>query len=356
LNDLLHRYRSIRNFNLILLIGLFLFANLAVMIIVYSYVSLIMIFKTLMSTFKKRIKVSMIIFYGFILAIQVVYASVAVFPLHNVNLMYYPAKMFAVILLSLPFFVERFVTNSDHQEFSLPTAGEAATISFEELRDNSSEIKSMMQGMARVKENVSVDNIKTVLEDIPRHSAIRYINHGSLTEDYFKKAEASLVDEHLYLVVSNTGSPASEIISTFTQKQYNHISLSFDRDLDTIISYNGGNNVYPPGMNAEVVEYFHQKEDASVLVYSLPVTVKQKQFILDEIIEINQEGSAYNMVGLVAKHSYKPNIMFCSQFVYKMLEMADLTFFDKKPGEVRPTDFIELDYYKKLKFEYEIRF
>jgi len=59
---------------------------------------------------------------------------------------------------------------------------------------------------------------------------------------------------------------------------------------------------------------------------------------------------------LVAKHSFRPNIMFCSQFVYKMLKLVGLEFFEKDAGEVRPTDFIELDYYKKMAFEYEIKF
>jgi hypothetical protein len=68
------------------------------------------------------------------------------------------------------------------------------------------------------------------------------------------------------------------------------------------------------------------------------------------------KGSAYNMIGLLVKRSYKPNIMFCSQFVYKMLKLARVQYFNKKDGEVRPTDFIELDYYKKLHFEYEIKF
>ena len=109
-------------------------------------------------------------------------------------------------------------------------------------------------------------------------------------------------------------------------------------------------------MNAETLEFFHQKAGASVLVYSLPVTTAQKTFVMNKIAEINREGSAYNMIGLISKHSAKPNIMFCSQFVYTMLQLAGVAYFSMKPGEVRPTDFIEQDYYKKLKFAYELKF
>lgn len=42
--------------------------------------------------------------------------------------------------------------------------------------------------------------------------------------------------------------------------------------------------------------------------------------------------------------------MFCSQFTYTMLEIAGLNYFEQKAAHVRPTDFIELDYYRKLQF------
>ena len=78
--------------------------------------------------------------------------------------------------------------------------------------------------------------------------------------------------------------------------------------------------------------------------------------MLAAVERINREGSAYNMMGLVTKWSYKPNIMFCSQFVYRMLQEAGLAYFEKRPGEARPTDFVELDYRRKLEFVEEITF
>lgn len=57
---------------------------------------------------------------------------------------------------------------------------------------------------------------------------------------------------------------------------------------------------------------------------------------------------------LVFRVSYQPNIMFCSQFVYSILEFAGLNYFDQSPTNVRPSHFIELDYYRKLEFVYEI--
>lgn len=65
--------------------------------------------------------------------------------------------------------------------------------------------------------------------------------------------------------------------------------------------------------------------------------------MLKRLRKINQEGSAYNLLGLLFPMSCQPNIMFCSQFVYAMLRLAGLHYFRKNPLQVRPTDFVEWD-------------
>ncbi|EUJ19563.1 hypothetical protein MAQA_05133 [Listeria aquatica FSL S10-1188] len=83
---------------------------------------------------------------------------------------------------------------------------------------------------------------------------------------------------------------------------------------------------------------------------------KKKRLIIDKVREINEKGSAYNLVGLVTKVSLRPNIMFCSQFVYKILQFAELEYFRDSAAKIKPTDFVERDYYRKLAFCYEIKF
>jgi hypothetical protein len=205
------------------------------------------------------------------------------------------------------------------------------------------------------KSKLTRKNLAAIFRDLPRHNSFGYINNGSLTKKYFSDVTDTAGNGYVYLVISSTGSPASEVISAFTQKKFNHASLAFEPELETIISYNGGENVYPPGLNREMLEFFRKKADASVLVYKLPASREQKLTLLEQIRRINSEGSSYNFLGLLLKHSYKPNILYCSQFVYKMLETAGLTYFEKKPELVKPTDFIELDYYRKLEFECEIK-
>jgi hypothetical protein len=240
--------------------------------------------------------------------------------------------------------------------FYLPSIEDIKTVSFSLFSATRNQVSSIHRGISEAAAPFSIDNMKELVLDLPRHSSLRYINKGSLTPDYFTDCRKTLDDLHVYLVISNTGSAASDMISFFTKKQFNHSSISFDRELKTIISYNGGEKVYPPGLNQEMIEFFNKKDDASVIVYSLNVTKDQKEKMINKIEQINEEGSAYNLVGLLTKHSVRPNIMFCSQFVYELLKEVELEYFKKGNGDIKPTDFVELDYYRKLNFEYEIYF
>ncbi len=200
-------------------------------------------------------------------------------------------------------------------------------------------------------------NIGYLIKDIPRHGYLNYTNRNSLTEEYFKLSKQSINDEtNLYLVLSETGSPASEILSLFTHKEYNHISLSFDRSLYTMVSYNGGNGYQQPGLNTECLASLNQKENSRLLVYSLKVDKEDRFKILNRLKQINTEGSAYNILGLLTNVSVRSNMMYCSQFAYEMLEEIDQNFFVPIEDKIKPTDFIEYDEDKTLTFEYKINF
>jgi hypothetical protein len=49
------------------------------------------------------------------------------------------------------------------------------------------------------------------------------------------------------------------------------------------VSYNGGEKVYLPGLNMEMLKYFNKKEDAAILVYSLPLSKENKKIIIDKM-------------------------------------------------------------------------
>ena len=263
-------------------------------------------------------------------------------------------KIFAVLIIFIPFFA--LYTRHIYKTQKQFSTTDSSALNFEMIKIMHRMSINISTGIKKSSSSLSTKNLNSIIQDIPRHSYTRYLNNGSLTHEYFDRCEESLNDENIYIVISSTGSPASEIISLFTNKTYNHVSLCFDEDLKTIVSYNGGENISPPGLNREEVVFFNKKDDASIMVYKLPVSKRQKQKLIEKIKEINDTGSAYNLIGLITKFSIRPNIMFCSQFVYEILKYANVEYFSSVSTKVKPTDFVENDYYRKLQFCYEIKF
>ena len=200
----------------------------------------------------------------------------------------------------------------------------------------------------------TVNDLLVVASDMQRHNSLNYVNKNTLSEKYFEIVEKSLDNGYMYIILSSTGSAAGELIQKVTKKDYGHVSIAFDEELETTVSYNGGENIYEPGLNHEDPKSFNHKENANSLVYKIKANNTQKQSILNEIQKINYEGSSYNILGLLVPYSHRENIMFCAQFVYCMLKIAGLGYFEKKPEEVKPTDFVELDYKRKLDYQKQI--
>jgi hypothetical protein len=342
--------------------GILVFGEFELYILVYIAAFLVLLARTFLPKGQKRVKLWLIIAFGFVLACQIVLATQLLSSPNpgggRIRTEPFPAnwapRIICTIVIAVPLVVSRYVVVGKYAQLYLPSIREVGSVGFGELKDVAGKARLIAKKAGRTKKNLTAGNFREIINDFPRHSSFNYINEGSLTDDYFEKAGETLDDPRLYIVISRTGSAASNIISVITNKNYNHVSLSFDRELETTVSYNGGNNVYPPGMNPEMLADFTRRGNASILVYSLKCTHEQKAQVLSLIRNINESGSAYNIFGLVLKSSYRPNIMFCSQFVYRMLELTGLVYFKKADGWVEPTDFIELDYRRALSFEYEV--
>ncbi len=339
-----------------LMVVLLFYGDNTLFSLAYILITVLMIGRTLRVEEESKSRIFLIVIYILVLILKLLFSDIGIFGDGLFGIPKSAAKFIGVSLIYIPFMIDHFVTVKRYTQFLFPSIEGITAISFDQFRNNRDSVMSKLHMVNKARKSMSTQNIDEILRDIPRHSSRKYINNGSLTSEYFDKAYESLNDPYLYIIISNTGSAASEMISVFTNKEYNHASISFDYDLKTIISYNGGEKVYPPGLNSEMVEYFNKKNDASIMVYKLGVTKDQKKVLIDEIRKINEEGSAYNLAGLVFRYSHKPNIMFCSQFVYKMLKLADIQYFEKKETSVKPTDFVELDYRRQLEFAYEIQF
>jgi len=189
---------------------------------------------------------------------------------------------------------------------------------------------------------IPTDLLKAAKE-LPKQSVFSYVNKCSLGYEYFERARKHLKTPYVYIILSATGSPFGNIVALATGDEYNHASFSFDENLETMVAYNGGNGISNPGLNQEKTEFFYQKEDAKMAVYRIKASKKQKQKILDEIKRMDEEGSSYNVVRIVMKKSFAPNIKVCAQFVYELLEAAGLAYFEMNSQDVMRMDFVKRD-------------
>jgi hypothetical protein len=350
----LKRYTAIFYISIAALIAaLYFYGKTTLFVLAYIALFLFASFRALQSSSNRRTRLFLIIAYAAVMTLQIVF-YVQVVAEYDSWIEAPVKKLASLVSMLLPMVISRYVAVSKYTELYLPTFQETVTISFSEVREFAGIVTHAVSSFKMNSRRLTPGNFKNIIDDLPRHGSFHYVNSGSLTDDYFHAAEKSLKDPNLYIVISNTGTPASEIISVFTQKQFNHASIAFDAELQTIISYNGGARAYRPGLNHEMVDFFNRRTGASILVYRLPVTIEQKRCALDKIAQINHEGSAYNLLGLLINKSYKPNIMYCSQFVYKMLEYIGASYF-KADKTIKPTDLIEKDYFRKLVFVEELR-
>lgn len=340
-------------FGIILLAGaaLFFSSNYVAFILAYVFSFVFLFCYAVFSASTILEKIVQVIVYALIMVSQILFDILVIRTLlDGDSTICVLNKLLGVLLILVPFLVRQLFLIKQHDSSPFTAWGECSALSYSQLLHDKNEIIYRIDKLMTTGQELSKMNLQEIIHSLPYHSSLSYINNGSLTESYFKRATEALYDGYIYIVITKSKSASSEVIGLFTNKQYNHVSLSFDRELHTIISYNGGEKVSPPGLNPEVVEQLTQREGASIILYRLPATYEQKYAMLDKIREINDEGSAYNLLGLLLKITPQPNIMFCSQFVYTVLEIAGLNYFEKDAVHVKPTDFIELDYYRNLEF------
>lgn len=295
-------------------------------------------------------KIVQVIVYALIMASQILFNTLIIRTLDGDEEIYNICRLLGVLIVFVPCMVQIIFFNKSTKKFIFPSQDENSVISYSQLLFSKDYIASKIEKLKQAGGVLSRVELNEIMYNIPRHSSFSYVNNGTLTDEYFRKASEELDNGYIYLIVTNSKSVPSDVIGLFTNQEYNHVSLSFDKELKTIISYNGGERAIPPGLNAELLETLTQRNGSAVVIYRLSATAEQKNIMLKKINEINSEGSAYNLLGLVFKSSAKPNIMFCAQFVYTLLELAGLNYFEKKATQVTPSDFIELDYERKLEF------
>ena len=169
-------------------------------------------------------------------------------------------------------------------------------------------------------------------------------------------------NKKIYIVLTHTGTFLSRIIKSYTKKEFSHVSISLDKDLNEMYSF-GRLNPYNPvnaGFVHEEIDVgtFKRFKNTKAEVYSLDVTIKQYKKIVNLIKNFKKHKNEYkfNIIGLfgVAFHKKirKKNSFYCAEFVKYVLEKCDVDI--KLPELIKPMDFkniekLKLLYHGKLK-------
>lgn len=162
----------------------------------------------------------------------------------------------------------------------------------------------------------------------------------------------------IYIVVSQTGTILSRVLKLFTGAQYNHVSLSLTRNLDTMYSF-GRRWAYNPFLGGMVKESphhgtfkrFHKTE---AVVLAIPVDEKLYKEMMNYLEEmyLDKENYHYNYLGLVLAaikiHYHPTNRYYCSSFVKDVLVHFKLIGPDEMLEIVQPIHFMELFGEKKI--------
>lgn len=172
----------------------------------------------------------------------------------------------------------------------------------------------------------------------------------------------------IYLMVSYTGTVLSNLIRLYTNKEYTHVSISLDVELNQLYSFGRLNpyNAFIGGFVREGKDIgtFKRFKNTKVAIYSLEVAdenYERAKYIIDTI-KTNKEEYKFNLLGLflVAFHKriYRRKAFYCAEFVKYILEKSKSV--DKKlPDIIKPADFekihgIRLEYKGLLRhYHYE---
>ena len=155
---------------------------------------------------------------------------------------------------------------------------------------------------------------------------------------------------YIFLVKSDT--ILSKIVHWITNDTYTHVSISFDKSLQTLYSSSrkNGRTLFPAGPCREYLckGYYKQHSKIPCAVYELQVSDEayEKTKLEVERIMTDADKYHYNIIGLLLCQfniSYhRKHYFFCSQFVSEMLRRSQAVFFPKDTSLIKPSDYMHL--------------
>lgn len=157
--------------------------------------------------------------------------------------------------------------------------------------------------------------------------------------------------KRIYIVLSFTGTWLSRCVRIYTGKEFSHVSIALDKDLDYMYSF-GRVNVNNPFMGGFVHEIqnegvFKKFYNTESFIYSIDVNEQQYKKIKKCIKKFYASKDIYgfNIIGLIGAavniRIKRHNKFYCAEFVKHILEESGVDL--GLPDVVKPFDFIKVE-------------
>ena len=166
------------------------------------------------------------------------------------------------------------------------------------------------------------------------------------------------MQQHVYIVISQTGTLLSRLLKLVTKAEYNHASISLVPDLGTMYSF-GRKNPYNPfwaGFVTESARFGTFKRFSKTRIVVLDIPVSEEQYLsiqrrIQTMLTL-KEHYHYNylglwLAGLRIRYRHK-RCFYCSEFVKDLLEKQDIHGAKQLDAIVQPIHFLSLPTAKQV--------
>lgn len=154
----------------------------------------------------------------------------------------------------------------------------------------------------------------------------------------------------IYIVLTYTGTILSKLVKMYTRREFSHVSIALDEDLEQMYSF-GRLNPYNPFIGGFVQEgidrgTFKRFKKTKTRIYSLQVQDEQYEKIVEVINDIknNKFDYKFNVLGLIGVVIHfkvkKEKCFYCAEFVKYVLEKSHIE--ENLPELIKPEDFKEI--------------
>lgn len=158
--------------------------------------------------------------------------------------------------------------------------------------------------------------------------------------------------KQIYIVLSQTGTVLSRLLHTVTKKDFNHSSISLNRELTRMYSF-GRRNAYNPFWAGYVRESpyfgtFKRFPKTNIAVIELQVSAQTYESVAAHLEEMytRHKKLRYDILGLLVAafgiRFKRKNYYYCSDFVKEELVTNQINGAEQLGEIVHPVDFLSL--------------